>query len=197
MNLHGVFDHEVGGGGDESGRVREAVAANMRRARLVRGMSLRELAAGTGLSSALLSQIERGTANPTVAALTRIAQSIDLTFGELTRAAITEPRVVRAIPGKPDTARARMLFTMMERRRFDISEGELPANQAGVFSDHGRGSVEYGYVVSGSVSVTIGDSVHLLDQGDAIQFSAALPHSYSTGPEPATVLTVVSYSDEP
>lgn len=196
MTTHGVPVDPVEPD-EEAARVRAAVAANTRRARLARGMSLRELATETGLSSALLSQIERETANPTVAALTRIAQALELTFGELTRSDLTDPMIVRADRRSSATAQARMLFSMMERRRFDISEGVIPPHQSGGFSDHGRGSVEYGYVVAGSVTVTIGDDVHHLGPGDAVQFSAALRHSYSTGDEPATVLTVVTYSDEP
>ena len=59
------------------------VADNMRRVRLARGLSLRELATQTGLSKASLSQIERQVANPTVSTLTRIAVALDISFAEL------------------------------------------------------------------------------------------------------------------
>jgi XRE family transcriptional regulator, regulator of sulfur utilization len=190
------IDQEAASSDPEGARVREAVAANMRRARLVRGMSLRDLSAGTGLSTALLSQIERATANPTIAALTRIARAVDLTFAELIRAEVTQPHVVRADPTIPGVARARMLFSMMERRRFEVHEGELPAHQEGVSSEHGRGSVEYGYVVSGAVTATVDGRTYVLEAGDAIEFSGSMSHSYSTDSRPARVLTVVAYSDE-
>jgi len=183
---------------DEGAAVRRAVAANMRRARLTRGMSLREMSTHTGLSTALLSQIEREVANPTVAALTRIAQSLDLTFGDLVRAGLTQPEIIRADPNAASvtTPIARMLFTMMERRRFDISEGHLPPNTAGVFSDHGRGSLEHGYVVTGSVTLTVGDQHHELHTGDAVRFASSIPHAYSTSALGATLLTVVVYDDD-
>jgi quercetin dioxygenase-like cupin family protein len=85
---------------------------------------------------------------------------------------------------------------MMNRRRFDISEGKLPAHQSGIFSDHGQHSVEYAYVVSGSVSLALGDDTFLLGQGDAIRFSSEISHAYSTGDMPAILLTVVSYDGE-
>jgi transcriptional regulator with XRE-family HTH domain len=183
---------------DEGASVRRAVAANMRRARLAHGMSLREMSAHTGLSTALLSQIERETANPTVAALTRIAQSLDLTFGELVRSALTHPQIIRADPESASAASptGRMLFAMMDRRRFDISEGHLPPHTAGVFSDHGRGSVEHGYVVAGSVVLTVGDQRYELHAGDAVRFASSEPHAYSTTDLPATLLTVVVYDDD-
>jgi len=182
--------------GEEGANIRFAVAENMRRARLAKGMSLRELSARTGLSTALLSQMERVTANPTVAALTRVAAALDLTFADLTRAPLLEAEIIRAVDAPGDAPSGRMLFAMMERRRFDISEGVLPPNTAGVFSDHGRGSIEHGYVVSGEVTLQLGDATHRLSAGDAVRFASSVPHAYSTGPEAATLLTVVVYADE-
>jgi transcriptional regulator with XRE-family HTH domain len=188
--------HEHHAPDDESALVRSAVAANMRRTRLARGMSLRDMAAHTGLSTALLSQIEREVANPTVAALTRIGQALDLTFAELTRSALTELEIIRRADHDGDGPRARMLFSMMERRRFDLSEGVLPPHTAGVASDHGRGSVEHGYVVAGRVTLAVGSETYTLDTGDAVRFASSIPHAYSTDDVEATLLTVVVYADE-
>lgn len=181
---------------DEIATLRTAVATNMRRARLARAMSLRDMSAQTGLSTALLSQIEREVANPTVATLARIGQALDLTFAELTRTALTEPEVIRRSDNKSKGPRARMLFSMMERRRFDISEGVLPSHTAGVASDHGRGSIEHGYVVAGRVTLVVGNDSYVLEEGDAVRFSSAIPHAYSTDDVEATLLTVVVYNDE-
>ena len=73
---------------DEGTLVRRSVAHNMRKVRLARGQSLRDLATETNLSTALLSQIERAVANPTVVALTRIAAALDISFADLTLKAI-------------------------------------------------------------------------------------------------------------
>ncbi|MEN9504114.1 MAG: hypothetical protein RI958_40 [Actinomycetota bacterium] len=190
-------EHGSGVGVDPEVAVRDAVAANMRRARMARGLSLRELAAQTGLSTSLLSQIERAVANPTLAALTRIAQVLDLTFVELTRMMLLEPEIVRAADSAVlDGPSARMLFVMNERRRFDVSEGQLPPHTTGVFSDHGAGSIEHGYVVAGRVLLTIGSAVYELGRGDTVRFGSGVPHAYSTTDDAATLLTVVVYADE-
>jgi len=181
---------------DEVAALRTAVAANMRRARLARGMSLRDMSAQTGLSTALLSQIEREVANPTVSTLARVGQALDLTFAELTRTELGVPEVIRRGDPKTKGPRARMLFSMMERRRFDISEGVLPPHTAGVASDHGRGSIEHGYVVSGRVTLVVGTDSYVLEEGDAVRFSSSIPHAYSTDDVTATLLTVVVYNDE-
>lgn len=180
---------------DEGDAVRLAVAANMRRSRLMRSLSLRDLATQTGLSKALLSRIERADANPTMATLTAIAAALDLTFSELTRTVQREPLVMRGTGRTPTTSGARMLFTQMERRRFDVSEGVLLPGDRGVRSDHGHGALEYGYVVSGRVELTVGEQTLLLEAGDAVQFSAESPHTYRALDVASTVVTVVAYSD--
>lgn len=184
------------GPADEAALVRIAVAANMRRQRLARGLSLREMSSVTGLSKALLSQIEREVANPTIAALTKIAQALDMSFAELTRSSLGAPEIIRASSRADGSSGARLLFAMMERKRFDLSEGILSPGQAGVFSDHGRGSIEYGYVVAGSVTLGVGDEEYVLEAGDCVRFAAEVQHAWSTGSQQCTLLTVVAYADE-
>ncbi len=181
---------------DEGTLVRRNVAHNMRKVRLARGRSLRDVAAETNFSTALLSQIERAVANPTVVTLTRIAAALDISFADLTRSTAIDTEIIRADSADSDQPRARMLFAMMQRRRFDISEGKLPALQSGVFSDHGQQSVEYAYVISGSVTLRLGNETYELGEHDAIRFSSEVAHAYSTGDAPAILLTVVSYDDE-
>lgn len=181
---------------DEGAAIRVAVADNMRRIRLARGLSLREVATQTGLSKALLSQIEREIANPTMSTLTRIAAALGISFAELTRSSQTEPFVIRAVDRPAKTTGARLLFSMMERHRFDVSEGFLEAGDGGVMSDHGRGSIEYGYVVAGAVELTVGEQTFALGAGDAVQFSSALQHVYRSLDAESTILTVVAYADD-
>ena len=180
---------------DEGADIRHRVAENMRRARLARGMSLRDMAAETGLSKALMSQIERGVANPTISTLTLIASALDISFSDLTRSTLIEPQVVRAAQ-PPVGTEARMLFSMPERHRFDVSEGHIEPGDRGVMSDHGAGSLEYGYVVKGKVELVVGDQTLLLSAGDAVHFSSASPHVYRALDEASTVITVVAYGYE-
>ncbi|MCD0451660.1 XRE family transcriptional regulator [Actinocorallia sp. API 0066] len=190
----------VGGAAAEQGvggpAPRAVVAENVRRIRLARGMSLRELSEATGVSKALLSQIERGVANPTIEVLSRVAAALGESFLELARPRMAGPEVLRADPdGGAAEQSVRMLFGSWERRRFELSEGWIPAGTRSVKNSHGPGSVEYAYVVSGTVTVAAEGWTVDLGPGDALRFAAEHDHVYTTGPDPARVLTLLSYDE--
>ena len=62
--------------------VRELVAWNIRRLRVVRDISAEVLAADAGIDRAYMSEIERGLANPTVDMLERIAEVLGVELAE-------------------------------------------------------------------------------------------------------------------
>ncbi|MFI7109143.1 helix-turn-helix domain-containing protein [Nonomuraea sp. NPDC050227] len=176
--------------------VRGALAGNLRRTRLARGFSVRELAELTGVSKALISQIERGVANPTIEVLTRLAGALELTFAELTRTRLAEPEVLRRSEGLPVTVgdtTVRGLFAAADRRRFELAEGELPPLTRSARSAHGHGSVEHAYVVSGEVTVESDTWSVRLGEGDAVRFGAEVDHVYATGERGCRMLTLISY----
>ena len=60
-----------------------SVGANLRRARLERGLSLAQVAAMAELSRTTLTNLEAGTANPTVETVWALSQALDLNLGAL------------------------------------------------------------------------------------------------------------------
>ncbi|OUC95425.1 helix-turn-helix domain-containing protein [Streptosporangium minutum] len=184
----------------EAAGVRGAIAANLRRVRLARGLSVRELAELTGVSKALISQVERGVANPTVEVLSRLAASLELTFGELTRIHLVGPEVIRRSESVPlavgDNTAIRTLFAAPDRRRFELAEGDIPAGTRSAKSSHGRGSVEHAYVVEGEVTVETDEWSVTLTAGDALRFASESDHVYATGAAPCRVLTLISFSED-
>jgi transcriptional regulator with XRE-family HTH domain len=179
--------------------VRDAVALNLRRARLARGLSQRELAELAETSKALLSQLERGVANPTLDVLSRVAGALDLAVSDLIRTSLLEPQVVRGGEGLKsivDGISIRTLFTTPDRRRLDFSEARLPADSRSHKSSHGKGSIEFAYVAEGAVTIeSQGWSVHL-KRGDSARFSAEADHVYITGDRAACVLTLLTTDDD-
>ena len=51
---------------------------------------------------------------------------------------------------------------------------------------------EFNYVLEGTVAVTIGKKVHILEAGDSIYFNPAIPHGQHAVDAPAKFLTVIN-----
>src|SRR5580658_7217387 len=62
-----------------------AVGPRVRALREAMGLSLRELALRSGVSSAMLSQVERGETSPTLLIAARIAAGLELRLSQLLR----------------------------------------------------------------------------------------------------------------
>src|SRR5450755_1420786 len=62
-----------------------AVGPRVRALREAMGLSLRELALRCGVSSAMLSQVERGETSPTLVVAARIAAGLELSLSQLLR----------------------------------------------------------------------------------------------------------------
>src|SRR6201987_2642878 len=76
--------------------VQGVLAANLRRLRIPRRLSLSELARATSISKATLSSIENGRANPTVDTLAGLAGELRVSIAELLEEPpLGEIRIVR------------------------------------------------------------------------------------------------------
>src|SRR5580693_888365 len=67
----------------ESADLAPAVGANLRRLRTKRGLSLERLAKASGVSRAMLGQVELGQSTPTINVLWKIARALDVPFSAL------------------------------------------------------------------------------------------------------------------
>ncbi|MFF0224167.1 helix-turn-helix domain-containing protein [Streptomyces sp. NPDC004629] len=175
--------------------VRSALAGNLGRLRLARGLSLRELSATTGVSKALLSQIERAEANPTVEVLVRVADALDTSTSELLRRPLPRPEIVRtsALPVPPGEIAVHLLFSSHEHGRTELYRTVLPPRSRSQASTHGAGSVEYVMVVSGRVTLMADEVPYPLGPGDAARFSGTTEHYYTTAEEGAVTHSMLGY----
>src|SRR5580658_121066 len=126
-----IDDGASGGGG--GGGVRAVLAANLRRLRIARHLSLSELARATGVGKATLSGIENGRANPTVETLAALAGALRASLGELLEEPpLGEMRVVRAAHAKLELdggAPRRALETIPAGAAVEAAELALAAGQ--------------------------------------------------------------------
>jgi transcriptional regulator with XRE-family HTH domain len=179
-----------------------AVGVNLRRLRSKRGLSLVRLAERSGVSRAMLGQIELGHSAPTITLLWKIARALDVTFSALiARPEDVDPRVLRADTAKLLTNQARTfssraLFPMGEPRRTEFYELRLRGGGEEIADPHPSGTVENLVVTAGAVEITVRSTVYRLRIGDAILFVADVPHAYrNRGAAEAVMYLVMSYAD--
>lgn len=175
--------------------VQEMLAANLRRLRIARHLSLSELARATGMSKATLSGIENGYANPTIDTLAGLAAALRVPVTELLDVLpLGEVRTSRA--GQSHFSERgglaqRPLETFAAGTRGELAEIALPARQSlelGPGQPNARACV---YVLEGPLIAGPAERSTELDPGDYISFPADEPYVYCTGPAPARALQLL------
>ena len=76
--------------------ISKTTARNIKRIRENKKMTLDAAAAATGVSRSMLSQIERGDANPTITVLWKIANGFKVSFAALTETSLEDAAVIPA-----------------------------------------------------------------------------------------------------
>jgi transcriptional regulator with XRE-family HTH domain len=144
-------------------------------------LSLRELAARSGLSATLLSQVERGVTEPSLSTLRRLAG----VFGESVASLFdsSPPSVWISRPGSRSILAGPHGLIGYERLtpgngQLEVLRAVLPPGAATSTELWAHPSTECAYVVAGTLTVQIGDSAHQVPAGESITFDSTQPHLY-------------------
>jgi transcriptional regulator with XRE-family HTH domain len=180
-----------------------AVGANLRRLRAGRGLSLEALAQLSGVSRAMLGQIELGQSTPTISILWKIARALNVPFSALiAEERVSSIKVLSATTAKILTSRdggfsSRALFPFNKPRMAEFYELRLAGGTVEVAEPHAPGTVENLVVTNGSMRVSAGGETFDLGTGDAIQFEADVPHTYANpGKEEVVAYLVMTYAEQ-
>lgn len=178
------------------------VGRNLRRLRTQRGLSLERLAKASGVSRAMLGQIELGQSAPTINVIWKIARALGIPFSALiSTTAQTGTRLMRSQQSKRLSSHdgrfvSRALFPFDEPRRVEFYELRLAAQATEAADAHPPGTMENLVVTSGTVEIDRGDERHVLGAGDAILFEADVAHVYrNTGNTDAVMYLVMTYAE--
>lgn len=196
------------------------VGDRLRARRKTRGLSVRELARRLGVSASLISQIETGRATPSVATLYAVTTELGLSLDELFSEQV--PTIDRRLDGhtsvRPGSTHASRptnspVVSAEQRKAIQLDTGvswerlthapDPSVEFLHVVYQPGSASCdtnalmrhnghEYGYVLSGTLCVTLGFEDHLLRAGDSISFESSRPHRLAAvGDEPVEAIWVV------
>lgn len=159
------------------------IAAALRRERERAGLSLTEVARRAGIAKSTLSQLESGTANPSVETLWSLGVALNVPFAQLVEPVAAPVRVVRA--GEGDVIRSdqahftgTLLASGPPGTRRDIYVIRMEPGAVRHADAHLAGSVEHVIVGSGAMRVGPVDALIELSAGDYASFRGDIPHSY-------------------
>lgn len=185
-------------------RLSIVVGENLRNLRRKHNLSLEQLAHISGVSRAMLGQIETGKSAPTINLLGRIAEALKVSVASL----ISTPGNAGTIIVPHDKATVvafsegqfvcRALFPWGDRQKVEIYEVAIGANHEETCAALPAGTKKSIVVVTGELEVAVGDdSPAHLSGGDAILFSADTRHHLRNPRDQETkaFLVVMSFED--
>ena len=159
------------------------VGPRLREVRERSGLSQRALAKRSRISNATISLIESGKLNPSVAALKRILDGIqmDLSTFFATEASESEPVVYRETE-LVEIGRGKISYWQVGRELANRSmqilhERYAPGSDTGKVMLHHKGE-EGGVVICGHLELTVDGSRYVLGPGDAYYFDSSRPHRF-------------------
>jgi transcriptional regulator with XRE-family HTH domain len=190
-------------GGGDAADLAPVVGQNLRKFRTRRGLSLEGLAQLSGVSRAMLGQIELGQSAPTITVLWKIVTALGVPFNALLNTQSSSgARVLRAgdsklLTNKDRSFSSRALFPFDAPRRVEFYELRLAGGGVEDATGHPPGTSENLVVTQGSVEIEAGGELHRLEIGDSIVFEADTPHSYrNPGKGEAVMFLVMTYAQE-
>jgi transcriptional regulator with XRE-family HTH domain len=166
----------VGASDERGGKARLAVGAQVRRWRTVRGMTLAQVAARSGLNVGYLSQIENDKASPSLAVLGQLGDALDVPPAWFLMGDVPAPTVVRATERPIVEAEHGRIEHVDGRASRDVTIVEGISEPGGRVGMHAHPGDEHHIVLRGRFRMRQGDHELEVGPGDYVRWDGAIPH---------------------
>ena len=177
------------------------IATTLKELRQRKGWSLDKTAHATGVSKAMLGQIEREESSPTIATLWKIATGFETSFSSFieeiqTTSNETVYRTSQVKSIHPDDKKIRVLplFPFDLQLNFELYIIELLPGCEHLSPPHKHGVIEHVVVIEGEIELLVDEVWHGLSNGEGMRFSANQPHGYrNLGSKTAKIHDIIHY----
>ncbi len=177
------------------------IGKNIAAARKLKSYSLEELSRRSGVSTGMLSQIEKDKVNPTVAVVWKIAYGLDVPFHELLAREDEEPlfNVIKKdeavlLERSGGEVQFRIVSPLSMAEKLELYVMTLKKGGKLDSSSHSIGAEEFLTVMEGSVTVTVQSKTAELSIGDSIHYHADMEHSIiNSADDDSKLYMVVKY----
>ncbi|UNM97176.1 XRE family transcriptional regulator [Ignatzschineria rhizosphaerae] len=162
------------------------IAKALKNLRAERGLSLSKTAELTGVSKAMLGQIELGQSSPTIATLWKIATGFNVAFSTFLEDEVSTFFEPELYPFKETSAfekidaqmRVTPLIPFDPKLKTDLFKIELGPGILSKSSPHEVGVIEHVIVFQGILTLTIDQKEYQIKHGESLRFSADITHMY-------------------
>ena len=177
-----------------------ALGRNVLKFRKQRDLSLEELAQRSGVSKAMLSQVEQEKVNPTVAVVWKIAHGLGVTIHELlgteeTKRRIEVARKENATVLREESCEVQILSPIEMAEDLEFYIVRFQPGGALVSSPHFPRTEEFTTCLTGTLEIMSGEGTVLLNPGDMAHYAADVQHAIrAKGSGAAEAYLIVRYA---
>jgi transcriptional regulator with XRE-family HTH domain len=157
------------------------IGKRIRDVRENKGQSIRKVAAASGLSASLISQIETGKVDPSLSTLRKIAISLDVplfnfVLGDDSGPARLIKRDDRRLVAFPKAGLQYEIIHSDQNKKMAIMIGTLTPDGATSDSPLNHPGEECLVILEGVMKVQVGEEAIELSEGDSLYFDSSVPH---------------------
>ena len=147
----------------------------LRTLRKTQSYTIADIAANSGISTAVISRIERNQAMPELETLARLAKVFGMSATDLL--GLAEKRSAQSASTQSYTSGG-FQFQNVNFMNLQLFIGTALAGAKVSRSEVHHNDIEVTWVVTGSIELSVGPDRYTLKEGDAIQFDGMLKHEY-------------------
>lgn len=182
-------------------KLKKIIGIKLKDTRLLNNMTIQELTNKSGVSSNMISRIERGLTIPSV----EILMKLSLVFGKSINFFVEEVTTTHEIVFSSTGKRKKTVYDdeqNMETESFTsgLRDPQFTSFLCTVKKGGSSGSEnmyhpgdELIYILEGTIRITVAGETHLLESGDSLSFKSHLPHRWdNVGDGDAKVIWTLS-----
>lgn len=165
-----------------SKQLSEKISHHLRELREKNGWSLDIAAQQTGVSKAMLGQIERGESSPTIATLWKIVTGFNESFSSFFANPLVAAKISKKMRSKfidADKMQVSIVFPYSADTGIEVFEIALISGHEQLSTAHYPGVIEHVLVTKGVVEIFFDGVWHLLRKGQTVRFDANQAHGYA------------------
>jgi transcriptional regulator with XRE-family HTH domain len=172
------------------------IGSKIRELREKKSLTAKRLSEMVGCTASLISQVERGKADPSISTLKRIAHALGVnivdffSFRSKVDDVITRPhqRVKMQLPRWD--ARIQSLVRAIGQKKMQAFYTVIKPG-GGSHGHYSHDGEEFGIVLKGEMELVLGDKVYVVGENDSFYFSSKIPHDWNNRKDTDVVIVWV------